>query len=771
MGEVGVGGDGVAGVGAHAHLNAVHVLVPPQEPIAVGKRPVDTQIIAGGIFHKHTIRRDSVSVRHLLHMRRAHAAAHRLICIGAITLDFGEDVHRIIYVDGIQIHRLSYRITRFVQRPVVDDRNELCGCYAIVATAACRVLCRRPADELHLRLVMRDEQVVVLELPVSRIGVRSLVHRTVRHPIARHHRLEVRGVFGHLVHRDAGLATPSHEAVAIRPVRHRCIGRRRAQLHRIVRGKNALHGELPSVVGRLRLRRRKPGRPDAHAGRAREVERRLDGRPMHGNAQVVVHDPLVDMTGRIHAAALDAACEVVAAPLPEVAVDVHVIVQRPERRPRRGVIQRGDLLVRTLLCACRRLEVRLAYRQAIGPPCEAGQIHVVLDDGNDDQRVVLLRAQVAGVMGALDAAVVVVRRRRQAADAHRGARADAHVRAAVGVAVRRREAVDHLGAVRKLPRHAARVHGEAAQGAHRLVVAVLDACMLVGHGAIGRNLANRRHTRILDDGSACCTYQRAHVQPFAAQRGDGGRRVRHAPAAAHLAVVDDASVRLAGEDAAQHAGVGDQADGVVGGRDAGCAVDEGDVLDARVVRAAHQHAAAEVCADIGVLQREVLDDGAVGAGEQAGVRLRGEQFAVVLQALDGVTLTVERALERQVDGAEDQAAVLLRNRKVGFGQSQIVVQNDIDTLTDGRTRQADRVQQIGCGGNMIRPIGGLFGMRLVGCDEGHRRRGQSKRQQHAQRIPPYRNPSIHHAGHPSAVRELVALCSLCTPSALITSFS
>ena len=51
-----------------------------------------------------------------------------------------------------------------------------------------------------------------------------------------------------------------------------------------------------------------------------------------------------------------------------------------------------------------------------------------------------------------------VRRRRSPC-----ARADAHVRAAVGVAVRRREAVDHLGAVRKLPRHAARVHGEAAQ--------------------------------------------------------------------------------------------------------------------------------------------------------------------------------------------------------------------------------------------------------------------------------------------------------------------
>ena len=373
-------------------------------------------------------------------------------------------------------------------------------------------------------------------------------------------------------------------------------------------------------------------------------------------------------------------------------------------------------------------------------------------------------------MGALDAAVAVVRRRRQAADAHRGARADAHVRAAVGVAVRRREAVDHLGAVRKLPRHAARVHGEAAQGAHRLVVAVLDACMLVGHGAIGRNLANRRHTRILDDGSACCTYQRAHVQPFAAQRGDGGRRVRHAPAAAHLAVVDDASVRLAGEDAAQHAGVGDQADGVVGGRDAGCAADKGDVLDARAVRAAHQHAAAEVRADFGIFQREILDGGTVGAGEQAGVRLRSPQIAVVFQTCDGVAPAVERTLERQVDGAEDQTAVLFRNLEVGFVQSQVVIQNNIDALAGGRMRQIDRVHQVGHAGDMVRIIDPI-GMRLVGCDEGHRGRGQSKRQHHAQRFLPYRNPSIHHAGHPSAVRELVALCSLCTPSALITSFS
>ena len=125
-------------------------------------------------------------------------------------------------------------------------------------------------------------------------------------------------------------------------------------------------------------------------------------------------------------------------------------------------------------------------------------------------------------------------------------------------------------------------------------------------------------------------------------------------------------------------------------------------LGADAVSYTHLHAAAEVRADFGIFQREILDGGTVGAGEQAGVRLRSPQIAVVFQTCDGVAPAVERTLERQVDGAEDQTAVLFRNLEVGFVQSQVVIQNNIDALAGGRMRQIDRVHQVGHAGDMVR---------------------------------------------------------------------
>ena len=73
---------------------------------------------------------------------------------------------------------------------------------------------------------------------------------------------------------------------------------------------------------------------------------------------------------------------------------------------------------------------------------------------------------------------------------------------------------------------------------------------------------------------------------------------------------------------------------------------------------AHQHATAVVRADVGVGHVEVLDDGALRPSEQARIGTC-QDGAMVVEALDGVAVAVEGALERVVLRAERERSDLI----------------------------------------------------------------------------------------------------------------
>ena len=77
----------------------------------------------------------------------------------------------------------------------------------------------------------------------------------------------------------------------------------------------------------------------------------------------------------------------------------------------------------------------------------------------------------------------------------------------------------------------------------------------------------------------------------------------------------------------------------------------------RVPRLAHQHAAAEVGADVAVFKMNIVDVSVLGKREQARVGEGLPEIAVVVQSNDIVALSVEGALERMVFSAKRERPI------------------------------------------------------------------------------------------------------------------
>ena len=122
------------------------------------------------------------------------------------------------------------------------------------------------------------------------------------------------------------------------------------------------------------------------------------------------------------------------------------------------------------------------------------------------------------------------------------------------------------------------------------------------------------------------------------------------------------------------------------------ALHDHDVFEAGVDGLAHDDAAAEVRPDVGVLDKEVLDGGAVGLGKEARVALGVQDLILVVQALHGMVLTVKDALKGMLFVAKGEVLDRIRNNGVHI----IIVKNDIVIEIDAPlrcvalTRQRDK---------------------------------------------------------------------------------
>ena len=206
------------------------------------------------------------------------------------------------------------------------------------------------AVEQNLGLVIGNEQIVVGEALVALIaGARilggvyqvQLVGIVIENLLAvgcgRHHGVEERVLaLLDMVGRHTLVAEPPLEAEALVGIgRHhgqRRVGgavvvhRGRERELRLV-GAHRLHDEVIRISGLLLLAQR--GLRDGHIARAREVQRGAHRVAMHGNAQVIVHYPLVDVALALvvnRRVTQLIAFEVVALALPEQAVGVLRIV-------------------------------------------------------------------------------------------------------------------------------------------------------------------------------------------------------------------------------------------------------------------------------------------------------------------------------------------------------------------------------------------------------------------------------------------------------------
>ncbi|PWM80778.1 MAG: hypothetical protein DBY41_05215, partial [Clostridium sp.] len=103
------------------------------------------------------------------------------------------------------------------------------------------------------------------------------------------------------------------------------------------------------------------------------------------------------------------------------------------------------------------------------------------------------------------------------------------------------------------------------------------------------------------------------------------------------------------------------------------ALHDHDVFEVGVDGPAHDNAAAEVSPDVGILDKEVLNGGAVGLGKEARVALGVQDLILVVQSLHGMVLTVKDALKGMFFVAKGEVLDRILNNGVHI----IIVKNDI----------------------------------------------------------------------------------------------
>ena len=84
------------------------------------------------------------------------------------------------------------------------------------------------------------------------------------------------------------------------------------------------------------------------------------------------------------------------------------------------------------------------------------------------------------------------------------------------------------------------------------------------------------------------------------------------------------------------------------------ALHDHNVFETRIDGLAHDNATAEVRPHVGVLDQEVFDGGTVGLGKKSRIALGVKSVFIVVQALNGVVLTIEHALKRMLLVAKRQ---------------------------------------------------------------------------------------------------------------------
>lgn len=113
------------------------------------------------------------------------------------------------------------------------------------------------------------------------------------------------------------------------------------------------------------------------------------------------------------------------------------------------------------------------------------------------------------------------------------------------------------------------------------------------------------------------------------------------------------------------------------------ALHDHNVFEARVDGPAHDNAAAEVSPNVGILDQEVLDGGAIGLGKKARVALGIQDLILVVQALHGMVLTVKDALKGMFFVAKGEVLDRILNNGVHI----IIVKNDIVIEIDAPLRR------------------------------------------------------------------------------------
>ena len=103
------------------------------------------------------------------------------------------------------------------------------------------------------------------------------------------------------------------------------------------------------------------------------------------------------------------------------------------------------------------------------------------------------------------------------------------------------------------------------------------------------------------------------------------------------------------------------------------ALHDHNVFEARIDGLAHDNATAEVRPHVGVLDQEVFDGGTVGLGKKSRIALGVKSVFIVVQALNGVVLTIEHALKRMLLVAKRQMLNGVRDN----GLHVVIIKHDI----------------------------------------------------------------------------------------------
>lgn len=145
------------------------------------------------------------------------------------------------------------------------------------------------------------------------------------------------------------------------------------------------------------------------------------------------------------------------------------------------------------------------------------------------------------------------------------------------------------------------------------------------------------------------------------------------------------------------------------------ALHDHNVFEAGVDGLAHDNAATEVSPNVGVLDQEVLDGGAVGFGKKARIALGVQNIFGVVQTRHGVVLAIEDALKGILFVAKGKMLNRTRDDGVHVIAVKIDIVIEIDTPLRGvalaRKRDARQEVSLVFDVKLLRALGHVLGMR------------------------------------------------------------